>query len=185
MVGKIAYSGEIKVNLNGIETVYDVYGDPHGEAILFISGLVRQLIAWDDDFIEKIAAKGFRAIRFDNRDVGRATSFEHHGAPSIYSLVKAVRGRPAPIPPYTLGDMAGDTLALLDRLNLARVHLVGLSMGGMIAQSIAIGHPQRVKSMTLIMTAAIGPGLPIPGLNIIKALIQPFTTEREKYIEEE
>lgn len=185
MPGEITYSGEIKVTLNGVETVYDSFGDSYADAILFISGLVRQLIAWDEGFIERIVDEGYRAIRFDKRDAGRATSFEAAGTPSMFSLIKAVRGRPAPPPPYRLGDMAADTLALLDVLDLCRVHLVGISMGGMIAQTIAIQHPERVKSMTLIMSAAIGTGLPVPGINIIRALIQPFTSDREKYLQEE
>ena len=122
---------------NGIRIAYESFGDSGAPAIVLIMGLGMQLIAWPEPFCEKLAAAGFRVIRFDNRDIGLSTHFDERGVPNmIWAFMKAriglrVRG------PYDLNDMAADTVGLLDALQIQQAHVVGASMGGMIAQQVA------------------------------------------------
>ena len=138
-------------NVNGITIGYDVIGD--GEPMLLVMGLATQRIFWHDDFLKLIAAEGFQAIRIDNRDIGESTHFDTSPPPTRAQLAKALLYRRfATRPPYLLADMADDAADLLRHLGIDRAHVVGVSMGGMIAQSLAIGHAGRVRSMTSIMS---------------------------------
>jgi pimeloyl-ACP methyl ester carboxylesterase len=134
---------------NGIEIEYDVHGD--GEPLLLIMGLGGQLVAWPVEFVDRMVEHGFKVIRFDNRDIGLSTKIDAP-APTLRQLAAVVAARKRAKPPYWLSDMADDAAGLLDHLGVARAHVVGVSMGGMIAQSLAIGHPDRVASLTSIMS---------------------------------
>lgn len=134
---------------NGTTIEYESHGD--GEPLLLVMGLGGQLVAWSPEFIELLAARGFRVIRFDNRDIG-LSSHTDGPPPTLRRTLAAVASRRFARSPYLLSDMADDAAALLDCLEIDRVHVVGMSMGGMIAQSLAIGHPHRVASLTSIMS---------------------------------
>jgi pimeloyl-ACP methyl ester carboxylesterase len=129
-----------------VELCYETFGSSENPAMLLIMGLGTQMIAWPDGFCAQLADDGFFVIRFDNRDIGRSTHLDHLPAPSMRDLLLR---RPAR---YSLSDMAGDAIGLLDHLEIDAAHIVGVSMGGMIAQVLAIEHPQRVLSLASIMS---------------------------------
>ena len=133
---------------NGIELAYETFGDPNEAPIVLIMGLAMQMIAWPDELCEALAEYGHFVIRFDNRDVGGSTHLHTVLPPRLADVI--VRRRP---PPYTIGDMAKDVVGLLDGLGLRDVHVVGASMGGFIAQAVALEHADRVRTVTLIMTS--------------------------------
>ena len=136
-----------RARANGIDIEYEEFGDPKAPALLLVTGLGAQMISWDDAFCEQLAARGFRVIRFDNRDSGLSTRMEAAGPPDVAS---ALNGDPHPA--YTLDDMAADAAGLLDTLGIEAAHIVGASMGGFISQLIAINHPGRALSLTSIMS---------------------------------
>lgn len=135
---------------NGIEIEYETFGDPGGAPLLLIGGLGSQLLSWDEAFCEQLRDRGFHVIRYDNRDAGLSTKMEAAGEPD---LMAAFTGSPNPA--YQLDDLADDAAGLLSALGIDAAHLVGVSMGGFIAQLLAINHPDRVLSLTSIMS---GPG---------------------------
>jgi pimeloyl-ACP methyl ester carboxylesterase len=141
-------SAERLVPANGIELAYQEIGDPEGEPLLLIMGLATQMIAWDEGLCALLAERGFRVVRFDNRDIGRSTKIEAAGMPS---LLDTIVGRRATAP-YLLRDMASDAAGLLDQLGIDSAHVVGASMGGMIAQTMAIERPERVRSLVSVMS---------------------------------
>lgn len=159
----------IQANNVGIEV--DVQGRADGEPLLLIMGLGMQLIAWHEELVQLLVARGFRVIRFDNRDVGLSQRFDHLGVPNIWAA--ALRhGFSLPIKaPYSLDDMASDAAGVLDALHIDHAHVCGASMGGMIAQVLAARHPDRVKSLTLMMTTSGARHLPLPSLKVRTALI--------------
>ena len=162
---------------------YDEAGDPAGDVILLIMGLGAQLTAWRDGFRDLLVDQGFRLIRFDNRDAG-LSSKTGSAAPGLRELVPLlVPGPRRWNAPYTLSDMASDAIAVLDAAGVARAHVVGASLGGMIAQTLAIEHPDRVRSLTSIMskTGAAGVGLPKPA--ILRNVIRPRPAARSDIIE--
>jgi pimeloyl-ACP methyl ester carboxylesterase len=136
-----------RARANGIDIEYDEFGDPKDTPLLLVTGLGAQMISWDDAFCELLAARGFRVIRFDNRDSGLSTRMEAAGPPDMAS---ALNGDPHPA--YMLDDMAADAAGLLDALGIEAAHIVGASMGGFISQLIAINHPARALSLTSIMS---------------------------------
>jgi len=137
-----------KAKSNGIELEYDTLGDPANPALLLIMGLGAQLIDWPQEFCEQLAAAGFHVIRFDNRDAGLSTSLDELGLPDLAAILA---GRPAQ-PPYLLADFAADTAGLLDALGIDRAHVLGASLGGMVAQQFAIDFPERVHSLCSVMS---------------------------------
>ncbi len=168
---------------NGIEIEYEVAGSPADPPILLIMGLGGQLLAWDDEFVLGLARRGHFVIRFDNRDVGLSTHFDGATAPPLAELVaKRAAGETIEVP-YRLSDMAGDAAALLDHLELHAAHVVGASLGGMIAQTVAVLHPQRVRSLTSIMSTTGDPSLPPAKPEAMARLALPVPTERGAYIE--
>jgi pimeloyl-ACP methyl ester carboxylesterase len=136
------------VQANGLELCYETLGDPADPALLLVMGLGAQLIDWPQEFCEQLAGRGFFVIRFDNRDAGLSTSRPEWGVPDVRAIVAGDRTTV----PYLLADLAADIAGLLDALDLPRVHVVGASMGGMIAQQFAIDHPERVASLCSIMS---------------------------------
>jgi pimeloyl-ACP methyl ester carboxylesterase len=147
---------------NGIEIVYQEMGDPDGEPLLLVMGLATQMIAWVPEFCELLAERGFRVVRFDNRDIGRSTKIRSAGVPS---RVDMLAGRRATAP-YLLSDMARDSFGLMDHLGIGSAHVAGASMGGMIAQTMAINQPARVRSLTSIMSTT---GRRFTGMPTLKA----------------
>ena len=147
---------------NGIDICYQTFGEAGAAPMLLIMGLAGQMISWEDDFCTQLAARGFRVIRFDNRDVGHST---HFGAAKpfdpVATLMAALQGRPI-VAPYSLADMAADTIGLMDALAIGTAHVVGASMGGAIAQTMAIEHPERLRTLTSIMSTTGAPDLPPP-----------------------
>ncbi|MGO9417887.1 alpha/beta fold hydrolase [Roseiarcus sp.] len=161
------------IKANGITIEYEEIGPPDAPVILLIMGLGMQLIAWPQPFCEGLAARGFRVVRFDNRDAGLSTRMPPVGAlASTAMMARAFLGLPVRSP-YTLDDMARDTVGLMDALGIGQAHVVGASMGGMIAQIVAIEHPERVKSLTSIMSTSGDRALPGPKGNVRRALLRP------------
>jgi pimeloyl-ACP methyl ester carboxylesterase len=172
-------TAEAMVSTNGIDIAFDTFGNPGSPSMLLIMGLSSQMILWEDEFCEKFAARGFRVIRFDNRDVGRSTRLDTLGMPNFREIMK---GGPATIP-YTLSDMAEDAFGLLDALDIDAAHIVGASMGGMIAQVMAKSQPARVSTMTLIMSSSGNPLLPPPSPEALLYLYKPMPVQRDQYID--
>lgn len=164
---------------NGIEIEYETFGDAADPPLLLIAGLGAQLIAWDVEFCESLVDRGFFVIRFDNRDVGLSTKATVDDGFDPTAELMRVLGGDAPTVPYHLADMAADAVGLLDHLGVARAHVVGISMGGMIAQQIAIDHPDRVLSLTSIMSNTGDPDVGMPDPAVLPALLQPTPTDRE------
>src|SRR5579875_840297 len=167
-----------KAKANGIDICYDVHGDAGDPPMLLIMGLGAQLTMWREEFVGELVGRGFRVVRFDNRDVGLSTWFDDAGVPDLAGAV--ARGE---IPPavYTLEDMADDAAGLLDALGIERAHIVGASMGGMIAQAFAIRHPQRTISLCSIMSTTGDPqvGQPDPAL-VGQLFMTPAPTTAEE-----
>ncbi len=181
----VAHSEEKTVKANNINITYDTFGDPGSQALLLIMGLGSQMIFWDEIFCKELASKGYWVIRFDNRDVGLSTKFEDAEVPNPMDLFqKVMQGGEQPEVPYTLLDMAKDAIGLLDALDIDSAHIVGASMGGMIAQTIAINFPQRVQTLTSIMSSTGNPELPQPEQEALAILVTPPPTSREENIED-
>lgn len=158
------------IESNRIRLAYDVQGDPNGEPVLLTAGLGLQLISWPDAFCKGLADQGFRVIRFDNRDSGLSTKMDHFGKPNLHlAFFKTLFHMPL-FSGYTLYDMARDATGLLDGLGIDKAHIVGASMGGMIAQIMAARYPHRVLTLTSIMSTSGRPGLPGPTMAAHQAL---------------
>lgn len=160
------------INANGIEIYYEEAGAADAPVILLVMGLGTQMIAWPDDLIQGLVAKGFRVIHYDNRDIGLSQRME--GAPAgslVWAMLAARFGFPARTA-YSLADMAQDGAALIDALGIDKAHVVGASMGGMIVQLMAANHPDKVLTMTSIMSTSGAPGLPGPRNDIRTRLMK-------------
>jgi len=171
-----------RATANGIELEYEVFGDEAAPPLLLVMGLGAQMIAWEDGFCTQLAARGFRVIRFDNRDVGLSTKPDVGGLDPAAEILGALTGTP-PTAPYLLADMADDAVAVLDALGIASAHVVGASMGGMIAQTIAIEHRDRVRSLTSIMSTTGDPTVGAPSPEILGVLLAPAPATREEAVE--
>lgn len=170
----------MKLQANGVELEVIVQGPTGGEPLLMIMGLGMQLIAWPEELVASLVKRGFRVIRFDNRDIGLSQRFDQLGMPSwlIASMQYAMH---LPVPaPYRLTHMAADSLGVLDALGIEAAHVCGASMGGMIAQHLAARHPQRVKSLALMMTTSGARYLPQAPWQVQQALVPPPIHTAEK-----
>jgi pimeloyl-ACP methyl ester carboxylesterase len=145
---------------NGIDIYYETHGPEDGEPLLLIMGLGAQMTRWSPDLIGRLTAAGHKVIAYDNRDVGLSEKFDAAGRPDISAVAAAARDGTKPDVAYNLDDMAADAAGLLEALGIERAHIVGASMGGMIAQQTAANHPERVLSMTSIMSSTGNPRLP-------------------------
>ncbi|ETT47853.1 alpha/beta fold hydrolase [Paenibacillus sp. FSL H7-689] len=161
------------LKVNGIELIYDSYGSETDETILLIVGLGTQMIRWTVPFCEILAARGYRVIRFDNRDTGLSTHFNHHNTLDFEAIAKTLVSGQLPVIPYTLDDMTDDTIGLLDALGIKNAHVVGRSMGGMIAQLVASRYPERVLSLTSIMSTTGNPELPPTSPDVMALMTRP------------
>jgi pimeloyl-ACP methyl ester carboxylesterase len=158
---------------NGMRLAYDSLGHETDETILLIAGLGTQQIRWTPAFCEALVARGFRVIRFDNRDTGGSTHLTDHPALDFVALTATLMAGLRPQVPYTLDDMAADAVALLDALHIDRAHVVGRSMGGMIAQILASKHSERVLSLASIMSSTGNPALPGASPEVMALMMRP------------
>ena len=162
-----------KIKANGIEIEYDCFGNNEAEAVLLISGLGTQMIRWSETFCQLLANQGYRVIRFDNRDAGLSTHFDSASMPDLVAIADAVSRGDTPDVAYTLFDMAKDAISLLDALKIKRAHVVGRSMGGMIAQLLASEHAERVLSLVCIMSSTGNRDLPQASPAVMAAMTSP------------
>jgi pimeloyl-ACP methyl ester carboxylesterase len=162
-----------------VELCYERFGDADDPPMLLVMGLGTQMLGWHEEFCETLAGRGFHVIRFDNRDIGRSTRLSHLPAPTVKQL--ALRDRRAAA--YSLDDMADDAVGLLEHLDIAGAHVVGASMGGMIAQAIAIRHPDRVRSLVSIMSSTGSRLTGRPALGVLPTFLKPTPRTREGYVE--
>ncbi len=156
-----------QVRANGIDIAYESLGRDSDPAILMIKGLNTPLTGWPDSLCNGLVAQGLRVIRFDNRDVGQSTHLPQLGAPDLAAMMAKVQAGEPAVPPYTLDDMASDAAALLIALGIGSAHIVGSSMGGMIAQLVALNHPEKARSLVSISSRSCprqgGAAFPQPG----------------------
>jgi pimeloyl-ACP methyl ester carboxylesterase len=163
---------------NGISLEYDTFGDPSSPPVLLIMGLGAQMTLWEPEFCQGIAERGYFVIRFDNRDIGKSTWFDEAGIIELNDLLTG-----AVTAPYTLVDMAADAAGLLDALGIDSAHIVGASMGGMIAQTFAIAFPEKTRSLCSIMSTTGNTEVGQPSPEALGALVAPPPTSREEAIE--
>jgi pimeloyl-ACP methyl ester carboxylesterase len=164
---------------NGIELAYQEVGDPGAEPLLLIMGLGTQMLAWDEELCARLAERGFRVVRFDNRDIGHSTMLDEAGVPGRVDLFLGRR----PAAAYLLSDMAKDAVGLMDHLGIESAHVVGASMGGMIAQTMAIEHRQRVRSLVSIMSTTGSRRVGTPTLKAFGLMLAKAPRSREAYAE--
>jgi pimeloyl-ACP methyl ester carboxylesterase len=170
---------ELTARANGIEIVYQAFGDPADPTLLLIMGLGVQMLGWDEELCELLVERGFHVVRFDNRDVGRSTQISDGPPVNVLAALAGDLGSVS----YTLSDMAGDTVGLLDHLGVERTHLVGASQGGMIAQTLAIERPERVLSLTSIMSMTGNPAVGQPHPEALPALLTRPPEGREGFVD--
>jgi pimeloyl-ACP methyl ester carboxylesterase len=164
-----------------IEIEYETFGDPDDPALVLVAGFAVQLTSWETDFCEALAASGRHVVRFDNRDCGLSTRFDGAVASPQATLTALLSGSELPEVPYTLSDMGNDGIGLLDALGIERAHVAGASMGGMIAQTMAIEHPERILSLTSIMSSPGDPRVGKPSPEALEVLLATPPTEREAF----
>lgn len=168
---------------NGIDIAYQTFGDKDASPLILIMGLGSQMVLWDGEFCRKLAAGGYRVIRFDNRDIGLSTKLDWMQVPDTTAVTAALQRGEVPALPYTLEDMAADTAELLTALGYDKAHIVGESMGGMIGQIMAINLPERLLSLTSIMSSTGNPFLPPPSPEVLEILYTPFPTDHDGFVE--
>jgi pimeloyl-ACP methyl ester carboxylesterase len=162
----------------GIEICFETFGDPADPALLLIMGLGTQMLGWHEDFCTDLAGRGFHVIRYDNRDIGRSTILTDAPVPTLGQILRRDKRAAS----YTLAEMAADGVGLLDHLGIERAHLVGVSMGGMIAQTIAARRPERVLTLTSIMSSTGSRWRGQPALKTYRQFLRPVSTDRATYI---
>ena len=174
----------MQISANGLAIEVDDQGPPTGKPLLLIMGLAMQLIAWPEELVQLLVARGFRVIRIDNRDAGLSQGFESSGTPNLaWATLRYLLHLPVHAP-YSLADMAGDAFGVLDALGIDRAQVCGASMGGMIAQHMAASRPDRVSRLTLMMTSSGARHLPQPSMKVRAALLErpakgPFDIDAE------
>ncbi len=161
-----------------IEICFETFGDPADPALLLVMGLGTQMLGWHEDFCADLAGRGFHVIRYDNRDIGRSTILSSAPVPSLGQIVRRDKRAAS----YSLAEMAADGVGLLDHLGIDRAHIVGVSMGGMIAQTIAARRPERVLSLTSIMSSTGSRWRGQPALSTYRPFLRPVSTNRAAYI---
>jgi pimeloyl-ACP methyl ester carboxylesterase len=168
----------------GVEICYQTFGDPSDDPLLLVMGLGGPMTWWDPGFCRQLADQGFFVIRFDNRDTGRSSRIRDGGRVTRRLLVQSFLGRRArpPRPPYTLDDMAGDAFGVLDHLGLDSAHVVGVSMGGMIVQTMALLRPERVRSLTSIMSTTGRRTVGWQDPRLLPRLLERQRNSREAYV---
>ena len=165
-----------------LRLAYERFGRREHPAVLLAIGLGTQMVAWDEGFCRRLADRQLYVIRFDNRDIGLSTHWHQGGRPDIDALARAQAWGQALTVPYTLVDMARDSIGLLDHLGITRAHVVGLSMGAMIGQEMAVHWPDRMRTLISIMSTTGNPSLPPPTPEALEILMKPFPGDRAGYI---
>jgi pimeloyl-ACP methyl ester carboxylesterase len=165
------------VDVNDIEICYESFGDDNAPTVLLVMGLGAQMTLWSAGFVSELLDRGFRVVRFDNRDCGLSSKSQGDPPDAATLLMAAMAGQPVDAP-YTLSDMAADAVGLLDRLGIGAAHIVGASMGGMIVQTVAIEHPDRVLSLTSIMSTTGDTSFGQADPEALTALLQPPPSDR-------
>lgn len=168
---------------NGIELEYDTFGDSRDPAVLLIMGLGTQMTAWEPEFCRLLTDRDLYVIRFDNRDVGLSTKFDGRLVDVRRAVYRALIGLPVDAP-YDLSDMSADTVGLLDHLGIANAHVVGISLGGMIAQTMAIEHASRVRSLTSMASSTGNPWVGQPNAAALRMLLSAPGESRADVIED-
>lgn len=168
---------EAMATVGGVDLCYETFGDPGDPTMLLIMGLGTQMVGWDDDFCAELAARGFHVVRFDNRDIGRSSRLSDVRPPTMRQILMRDRRAAG----YTIEDMADDAVGLLDHLGIERAHVVGASMGGMIAQAVAIRHRDRVLSLVSIMSNTGGRWDGQPALRILPIFLRRAPRDREGF----
>ena len=166
-------------DLSDVTLCYETFGNRADPAVLLIMGLGTQMVAWHEDFCRALAERGFFVIRYDNRDVGRSTRFDGVPPPTVSEIL---RRRPRQLA-YTLGDMADDAAGLLEHLGIEAAHVVGASMGGMIAQLVAVRHPRRVRSLVSIMSSTGGRLSGQPALRVYPFFMRRPPAGKEAFVD--
>jgi pimeloyl-ACP methyl ester carboxylesterase len=165
--------------VNGIEIAYQEVGDPDAEPLLLVMGLATQMLAWDEELCSLLAERGFRVVRFDNRDIGHSTMLDEAGVPSRADLFLGRRQRAA----YLLSDMADDAVGLMDHLGIEAANVVGVSMGGMIGQTLAIEHRDRIRSLVSMHSTTGSRWVGTPSFKAFAMLMAKAPRGRDAYIE--
>lgn len=173
-----------KAIVNQVEIEYETIGDPESKPLLLIAGLGSQLLAWPEEVCKKFKKAGFFVIKFDNRDVGLSTKFDNAGIPDFAKISAAYARGETPDVTYTLEDMADDAIGILNDLKIEKAHVLGASMGGMIAQVIGYRHPTRVLSLTIVMSTTGNPQLTPGKPEVMMQFFAPVPSERDAYITE-
>jgi pimeloyl-ACP methyl ester carboxylesterase len=171
-----------KIDANSIQIEYETFGEPDSPALLLIIGFACQLIDWDEELCRQLAQQGHYVIRFDNRDAGLSSKIDDAGVPDIMKTMEAQKKGETVNPPYTFDDMAADAVGLLDALGIKKAHMCGMSMGGMIAQTIALNYPERVLSLISIYSNTGNPEDPKAKPEVMELLLTPAPEEREAFI---
>jgi pimeloyl-ACP methyl ester carboxylesterase len=161
-----------------VELEYELLGSPDGAPLLLIGGLGTQLVSWDDRFCDLLAERGYLVIRYDHRDSGRSTVLDHLGVPDLLGLLWSGGS-----PPYLLDDLAADAVGLLDHLAIESAHVVGLSMGGMVAQLLALTYPERVRTLVVALSGPPGRPSALPAPAVVDALLRPPGTTFAERVE--
>jgi pimeloyl-ACP methyl ester carboxylesterase len=174
----LVLSEERLAPVDGVELAYQEVGDPDGEPLLLIMGLATQMLAWQEDFCVMLAERGFRVVRFDNRDIGHSTILRESGMPSRIDMLTGRRATAA----YLLEDMARDTFGLMDHLGIESANVTGASMGGMIGQTMAILKPERVTSLVSMMSTTGNRWVGSPTFRAWGLLLSKFPDGREEYV---
>jgi pimeloyl-ACP methyl ester carboxylesterase len=167
----------VAVRVNGVDIAYETHGEPRGNPLVLVGGLGQQIVGWHPDLVAELTRRGHPVVVYDNRDVGLSTHLHHLGRPDLAALL---RGEPAAVP-YTMGDMAADLAGLLDGLGIDAAHLFGASMGGMIAQTAAMAFPERVASLTSVMSHP-GAGAVRPTTQALGILTRPTPRSRAEFV---
>lgn len=178
----VPYHPEQRFACNGIYLAADSYGNPSHPAVLLIMGLATQLVYWDDDFCRLLASKGFWVVRFDNRDIGNSDALSHLPSPNLLRIATKHYLNIDFTPAYPLKALADDAIALLNALSIKSAHVFGVSMGGMVAQLMAIHYPDRVLSLTSIMSGTGDKSLLRPSGKVIWQIFRPFPSNRESVL---
>jgi pimeloyl-ACP methyl ester carboxylesterase len=171
------------IDVKGIRIAYDQFGDTSHPAILLIMGLGTQMISWPEIFCQGLADKGYRVLRFDNRDIGLSSKMHDAKIPGLMKMMLYARLGLKVDVPYKLIDMANDAVGLMDGLNIEKAHIIGASMGGMIAQLVAAHYPKRTLSLTSIMSTSGRRSLPGPSLKILQQMAKRSATNEADYLD--
>jgi pimeloyl-ACP methyl ester carboxylesterase len=169
----------VKAKTGRLDLEYETFGDENAPPLLLVRGFSQQLTAWDARFCEQLASRGFRVVRFDNRDVGLSTKLDTAPLPNVAAILGGDKSTIA----YSIDDMADDTAGLIDALRLGSAHVAGISMGGMIAQSLAIRHPARIRSLASIMSSTGDRAVGQSSSDVLALMVKRGPTERSAAIE--